>query len=61
MREVLTGRLPLAPWDLYETPTVRGGKTMSHHTIQWESDLPKALARAKTENRPVLLDFFNPG
>ncbi len=29
--------------------------------IQWESDLDKALSRAKEEKKPVLLDFFNPG
>lgn len=28
--------------------------------IQWESELDKALARAKDEDKPVLLDFFNP-
>jgi len=30
-------------------------------TIQWETDFSKALKRAKTEKKPVLLDFFNPG
>jgi len=29
--------------------------------IQWESDMEKALARASSEDRPVLLDFYNPG
>ena len=29
--------------------------------IQWETDMDKALSRAKSENKPVLLDFFNPG
>jgi hypothetical protein len=29
--------------------------------IQWEKELDKALAKAKTENKPVLMDFFNPG
>ena len=29
--------------------------------IQWESELNKALSRAKTEKKPVLMDFFNPG
>jgi hypothetical protein len=28
--------------------------------IQWESELSKALSRAKMEKKPVLLDFFNP-
>ena len=29
--------------------------------IQWEVDMDKALARASSEDRPVLLDFYNPG
>ena len=29
-------------------------------TIEWETDFDKALARAKAENKEVLLDFFNP-
>ena len=29
--------------------------------IQWEKDLDKALERANAENKPVLMDFFNPG
>jgi hypothetical protein len=29
--------------------------------INWESKFDKALARATEENKPVLLDFFNPG
>jgi len=31
------------------------------NTIAWETDLGKALARAKAQKKPVLLDFFNPG
>ena len=31
------------------------------YTIKWETAMDRALARAKAENRPVLLDFFNPG
>ncbi len=30
------------------------------NTVQWEKDLDTALARAKAENKTVLLDFFNP-
>jgi len=29
--------------------------------IVWETELSKALSKAKTENRQVLLDFYNPG
>jgi hypothetical protein len=29
--------------------------------IKWEADMDVALARASSENRPVLLDFYNPG
>jgi hypothetical protein len=29
--------------------------------IKWETRLDNALARARAENRMVLLDFFNPG
>jgi hypothetical protein len=29
--------------------------------IKWEKMLETALARAKSEKKPVLLDFFNPG
>lgn len=28
--------------------------------ISWETDLNQALKRSKTEQKPVLLDFFNP-
>jgi hypothetical protein len=30
-------------------------------SVEWESDLQKALAKAKAEKKPVLMDFFNPG
>jgi hypothetical protein len=29
--------------------------------IIWETKMDAALARAKAENKHVLLDFFNPG
>ena len=29
--------------------------------IRWETDMDTALAKARDENKPVLLDFFNPG
>lgn len=29
--------------------------------IRWEADMDKALARARSEKKAVLLDFFNPG
>lgn len=28
--------------------------------INWEKDFNQALIHAKTEHKPVLLDFFNP-
>ncbi len=28
--------------------------------IQWVTNFDEALARAKTEKKPVFLDFFNP-
>jgi len=31
------------------------------NTIQWETEMDKALSRAKSEGRHVLLDFYNPG
>ncbi len=29
--------------------------------IQWETEWKGALSRAKSEKKPILLDFFNPG
>ena len=29
--------------------------------IAWQKDMQAALALAKKENKPVLIDFFNPG
>ncbi len=29
--------------------------------IKWESDFNQALDRAANEQRPIVLDFFNPG
>ena len=37
------------------------GEVVMAVTIQWETELDKALSRAKSENKQVLLDFFNPG
>jgi hypothetical protein len=28
--------------------------------LQWETDLSVALSRARSEKKPILLDFFNP-
>jgi len=33
---------------------------MSHH-IEWETSLEDALSKSKSEKKPVLIDFFNPG
>jgi hypothetical protein len=35
--------------------------TDMENEIHWEKELDTALARAKAENKPVLMDFFNPG
>lgn len=29
--------------------------------IKWEKSMEAALDRARTEKKPILLDFFNPG
>ncbi len=29
--------------------------------ISWESEMNSALDKARTENKNILLDFFNPG
>jgi hypothetical protein len=29
--------------------------------IKWETEMGIAIKRAKSENKSVLLDFFNPG
>jgi hypothetical protein len=33
---------------------------MGEH-LKWETDYSAALSRAKSENKHVLIDFFNPG
>lgn len=30
------------------------------NTLKWESDFDQAQKRAKAENKPIFLDFFNP-
>lgn len=39
---------------------MQGGTKMTTN-IQWENDMDTALRRAKSEAKPVFLDFFNPG
>jgi hypothetical protein len=29
--------------------------------VNWETEWEKALSRAKSEEKTILLDFFNPG
>ena len=31
------------------------------NNIKWETDMDAAMALARAQNKPVLLDFFNPG
>jgi hypothetical protein len=30
-------------------------------SISWETDMQKAMTKARAENKPVLLDFFDAG
>ena len=30
-------------------------------TLKWETAMEEAINLAKTQDKPVLLDFFNPG
>lgn len=43
-----------------ENKRLTGGMRMATK-IQWETDLAKALTRARKEDKTVLIDFFNPG
>jgi hypothetical protein len=38
----------------------RKRRTSLMSVIEWGTDFDETLARAKAENKPVLLDFFNP-
>ncbi len=29
--------------------------------IRWETEMKRAIERAKKEDKPILMDFFNPG
>ena len=31
------------------------------HKLSWETDPEVARSRARAEDKPILLDFFNPG
>jgi len=31
------------------------------NAVQWETEMAGAQKRAIVENRPILLDFYNPG
>jgi len=36
-------------------------RIINKNKIEWLTDFNEAMALAKQENKPVLLDFFNPG
>ena len=46
----------------WHTPVIGAGETsgQSGRGIQWMTNFDEALARGRAENKPVLLDFFNP-
>jgi hypothetical protein len=44
----------------YEPTSPQGRRTMAN-AIAWETEMGKALSRAKSEGKEVFLDFFNPG
>jgi len=46
---------------LLETQSQRQGDIIMDSKIEWETDMDTAVARARSENKLVLLDFFNPG
>jgi hypothetical protein len=42
------------------TMETAGTKSMGT-AVEWETSLETALTRARSERKPVLVDFFNPG
>ena len=44
-----------------ETQSERKGEIVMAKNIRWETEIDAALARSRVEQKPVLLDFFNPG
>jgi len=44
-----------------ETQSERKGEIVMTKNIKWETEIDAALALARVEKKPVLLDFFNPG
>ena len=41
-------------------PKFKKGEITMEDKIKWETSMNNALLRAKSENKNVLLDFFNP-
>lgn len=37
-----------------------GFATLADAQIKWEKDFQASIAKAKADNKPILLDFFNP-
>ncbi len=46
---------------LLETKSEKKGEIVMTENIKWETEIDAALALARLEKKPVLLDFFNPG
>jgi hypothetical protein len=55
------GSLPCGKVILYLEFLYHHRRCVMGNGIAWETSMEAALPRAKTEKKPVLLDFFNPG
>jgi len=39
---------------------IKGGIKIMENKIYWEKTMEEALGLARSKNKPILLDFFNP-